>query len=385
MKIINNISNKSSSIAALHFNGVPPLLLNVYSKAINQKNNKITKAFFQYLLLTTIYLLLTTNYSFSQDLHFSQYHNAPLITNPANTGFSPESDYRIGLNSRTQWAATNVPYKTTSAWADAQLFKSKIENGWLGLGAVVLSDVAGTGNLTATKTYVNVAYHQLLNDNNLLSIGLGAGWVQKRIDYDKLIFNDQWNENFFDINIKTGEQFFSNSVSYLDLNAGINYAWFATDNFYLNTGVSVLHINTPQETFFNPKTTHTQLERRYNFFINASIKLNDIWILNPNIYYSKISTAQEIVIGLNGQYNMSGDGTNQLLFGLHYRNKDAVIPALGYQIKSMQLMFDYDVTTSTLNSYSNYKSAYELSAVWKGIYGSANNGQRAVRCSSPKF
>ncbi len=29
-----------------------------------------------------------------QDLHFSQWFNSPLTTNPANTGFIPDADYR---------------------------------------------------------------------------------------------------------------------------------------------------------------------------------------------------------------------------------------------------------------------------------------------------
>lgn len=48
--------------------------------------------------------LLFANNAFAQDLHFSQFFNAPLLTNPANTGFIPEGDYRIGFNIRNQWA-----------------------------------------------------------------------------------------------------------------------------------------------------------------------------------------------------------------------------------------------------------------------------------------
>jgi hypothetical protein len=37
----------------------------------------------------------------AQDLHFSQFFNSPLSTNPANTGFIPDGDYRLGVNFRT--------------------------------------------------------------------------------------------------------------------------------------------------------------------------------------------------------------------------------------------------------------------------------------------
>src|SRR4026207_2151504 len=73
----------------------------------------------------------------AQDLHFSQWFNSPLTTNPANTGFIPDADYRLGANYRNQWSTIMaVPYKTMSIFGDAQLFRDKLENGWLGIGGV---------------------------------------------------------------------------------------------------------------------------------------------------------------------------------------------------------------------------------------------------------
>jgi hypothetical protein len=36
--------------------------------------------------------LLTAVCTQAQDLHFSQFYNSPLTTNPANTGFIPDGD-----------------------------------------------------------------------------------------------------------------------------------------------------------------------------------------------------------------------------------------------------------------------------------------------------
>src|SRR3954466_5994169 len=83
----------------------------------------------------------------AQDLHFSQFFNSPLTTNPANTGFIPDGDYRMGINYRNQWSTImTMPYKTMSAFADAQILKDRFENGWVGIGGVILRDVAGSGN-----------------------------------------------------------------------------------------------------------------------------------------------------------------------------------------------------------------------------------------------
>ena len=97
----------------------------------------------------------------AQDLHFSQFFNSPLTTNPANTGFIPDADYRVGAHYRNQYSSILAsPYKTISVFADAQLMRNQIENGWLGLGALILSDVAGSGGLRSTKIYGSLAYHQ---------------------------------------------------------------------------------------------------------------------------------------------------------------------------------------------------------------------------------
>ena len=43
-------------------------------------------------------------------------------------------------------------------------------------------------------------------------------------------FDNQWNGKFFDVNAPSGETFAFNSVSYFDLHAGVNYAYFASDS-----------------------------------------------------------------------------------------------------------------------------------------------------------
>src|SRR5258708_17151995 len=122
------------------------------------------------ILLLGACALCLASCAFSQDLHFSQFMNSPLLTNPANTGFIPQADYRLGVNYRNQWSAImTVPYKTMSAWGDVQVFRDRMENGWVGLGGVILHDVAGGGNVMSTKFYGLVAYHQMINSGSLLS------------------------------------------------------------------------------------------------------------------------------------------------------------------------------------------------------------------------
>lgn len=320
---------------------------------------------------------------FAQDLHFSQFFNSPLTTNPANTGFIPDGDYRLGINYRNQWSAImSVPYQTMSAFGDVQLFKERLDNGWVGAGGVILRDVAGSGNLTSTKIYGSIAYHQMLGYSSLLSLGFNAGWANKQINITNLKFPDQFDGKFFDNKNPTNAYSYIkyNNISYLDMQVGMNYAYFPTENVYVNTGFSVHHVNRPHESFFDAAfdTVSNRVPRRYIGFLNGSFKLNDQVILNPNIYYTNQANVSELVAGMNAHYNLSGDGEYQLIGGVYYRHKEAVIPMVGLGFKDYTFTFSYDATISSLKNYNNTRGAFEFSLVKQGVINP--NGKRITPC-----
>jgi len=320
---------------------------------------------------------------FSQDLHFSQYFNSPLLVNPANTGFSPDVDWRLGANYRNQWSSlTNNPYKTMSAWGDAQILNNHIDNGWIGIGGSLLRDVAGSGGLTSTKAFASIAYHQLVGLNSLISTGFNLGYINQRVDFTKLTFDDQWNKNFFDVNVPSGEPFAYSSVGFFDLQAGVNYALFPSDNAYFNVGFSAMHINRPKESFFSNSDVDTRIPVRLTLFLNGSFKLNDQWIINPNAYISEMAKAYEVVLGMNAHYNLSGDGNTQLIAGAYYRYNDAIIPTVGYQLNDLSITVSYDVTASGLSQYNQSRGAYELALVKTGVFG---GGFKNVKCPTVRF
>lgn len=322
----------------------------------------------------------------AQELHFSQYFNSPLMVNPANTGFNPDYDYRVGGNYRNQWAnIISNPYQTSHLWADAQLFTNKIESGWAGIGASLYEDGAGSANLKGTKGYVTIAYHQMLGNESLLSLGFGFGAVNKRIDKTKLTFDNQWNGKFFDSNnpIDGGENFAKTSVTYFDMQVGLNYAWFISDKAYFNAGLSLMHVNKPSESFFsNQPLVDNSIPIRYTFFLNGNYKIGNLWIVNPNLYYSNSARTSETVIGMNANRNLNSDATQQLIVGLYYRNKEAIIPLIGYQINDLKITVNYDVTTSSLSNFNNRQGGYEASIIKSGLY---NKGQRNIKCPTVKF
>jgi type IX secretion system PorP/SprF family membrane protein len=334
------------------------------------------------LLISALFFAPKT---FAQDLHFSQFFNSPLTTNPANTGFIPDGDYRLGINYRDQWSTVmSVPYKTMSAFGDVQVMKNKFDNGWIGLGGVILRDVAGSGNLTSTKLYGSVAYHQLLGYSSLLSLGFNVGMSNKQINVSNLKFPDQFDGKFFDNKLPTSVFLDNNNISYLDMQVGMNYAYFPTPSIYVNTGFSVHHVNRPHESFFSSEATgvDNRVPMRYIGFLNGSFKLNDEVIINPNIYYTRQSNVSELVGGLNAHYNLSGDGEYLLIAGAYYRHKEAIIPLVGLGFKDYTFTFTYDATISSLKNFNNSRGAFEFSLVRQGII--SPGGQKVTPCPTFK-
>ncbi len=335
-------------------------------------------------IVATIFAFIITSFVKGQNFHFSQFINSPLTTNPANTGFIPDGDYRIGVNYRDQWSSIMaVPYKTMSVFGDAQLFRNRFETGWLGAGGVLLHDVVGSGNLTATKIYGSVAYHQLIGIGSLVSAGFNVGWANKQINVYNLKFPDQFDGKFFDNKLPTSVSLNSNNINYLDVQVGLNYAYFPNERTYINAGFAAQHVNQPRESFFiSSPGIDNRVPLRNSIFLNGSFLLNNQWMINPNIYFTTQAKAVEMVGGLNAQYNLSGDGEYQLIAGVYYRHKESIIPMMGLMWKEFKATFTFDATISSMNLYNNGRGALEFSIVKQGLFSTYLGNKKQMLCPS---
>jgi type IX secretion system PorP/SprF family membrane protein len=274
------------------------------------------------------------------------------------------------------------PYKTMSIFGDAQVFRNRIQTGWLGLGGVILRDVAGSGNLTTTEVYGSAAYHQMISYSSLLTAGFNVGWVNKRINSTNLKFPDQFDGKFFDNQLPTSVVIDEPNVNFFDIQVGMNYAYFPNTRTYFNAGFSVQHLNNARESFFStdPSGFNSLIPRRYIGFLNGSFKTSDQVIINPMAYYTNQAGASEIVTGFNAQYNLSDNGENQVIGGLYYRLGDAFIPMIGFIYKNIHLSFTFDITTSSLSQTNQGRGAWEFALIENGIYNEYNGDRHQSMC-----
>lgn len=318
----------------------------------------------------------------AQGIHFSQYYNAPLLLNPANTGLMSQEDYRLGINYRDQWSSVPVPFKTMSAYGDLQVFRNGNGTNWLGLGFAYFNDVAGDGKLSLNKADLSIAYHVQTGEFVMISAGFSAASVGRSVDYNKLTFDLQWDGFTFDKNLANGEQINVIKTSFIDMAAGINFAYFPNEAVYIKLGGGVAHINNPKETFYN---LTNQMGMRPIGNLDARLILNETFTLNPSVYYSSERGASEILAGTLAYVNIGGskNADFSLIVGAHYRVKEAIVASIGMQWGGLRIMSSYDYTTSSVGVDTKGKGALEFGLVYQGKYGERLHSAKNMNC--PRF
>lgn len=338
----------------------------------------------RFTLLLPVFAFGILHFALAQGIHFSQYYNAPMLTNPANTALMPDNDYRVGANYRSQWASVPVPYHTFSAYADFGAMRTRNETNWLGFGVALFNDKAGNGDLALTKMEGFAAYHQLLGASSMVSAGISGGYVQRSVDFSKLTFNRQWDGFSFDGNLPSGEVPGMRKSAYLDVGAGVNYAYFPNDAVYMKIGVGAAHLNSPNETFYGIKNN---MAIRPTANVDVLLKAGRSLIVNPSVYFTTQRGAYELMYGslftvaIGGKYS----GEDKLLLGAYHRLGDAIVATAGFEWGSMRLMMSYDITISQLSPYNNHAGAFEVGVKWEGVYGGRGNpmGRKSYNC--PRF
>ena len=334
------------------------------------------------LALLTVYGTVANG----QSIHFSQYYNAPLLLNPANTALLPDNDFRLGLNYRNQWAAVPVPYNTFSAFGDCKIggnSNNENHNNWLGLGLAFFNDKAGDGNLSLVQIQGDMAYHLQLSQFFMISLGLSGAYVERSVNYDNLTFDAQWDGVTFNSNMTNGEKVGVIKTNYYTVGAGINFAWFPNEDVYIKLGGSVGNINKPVETFYND--TKNTLDYRPIGDLDMLFKTGERLIINPSIYYTTQSGASELVFGSLFRTVLSAKNQmpTQLILGMFTRMGDAVIGVAGIQVGNVQFMTNYDFTMSALAPYNGSYGALEFSLIYTGPYHPNQGIKKMFSC--PRF
>ena len=348
-----------------------------------QPQQPISRKLFVWLCMLYLPLLSLK----AQDIHFSQFFEAPLLRNPSLAGLF-EADFRTQLVYRDQWKSiTPNSYRSLSFNSEYKLPVGK-GNDFLTMGLQFLLDKAGAAGLSTTHVLPVLNYHKSLSDQKMsyLSVGFMGGWVQKRIDYSRITTASQYGGGTFDPTAPTGEHIANPNLSYWDASVGMSFnTSFGPDQqhvFFI--GASYQHLNRPKHSFYIDPTI--EVYPKYVYSAGVKIILNDYSTLTLHQDVFIQNTYREIIGGGLLSYKL-GDFSDVPIYVIHagafIRWKDAVIPVIKLDRRSMSMTFSYDINNSDLKTVSQSRGGFELGLSYKGFLDRYNTSRDKVLC--PEF
>lgn len=318
--------------------------------------------------------------SIGQDIHFSQFFEAPLLRNPSLAGIFT-GDVRVQAVYRDQWNSVTTAYKTASLNGEYKLPLGRSDD-FLTMGMQLLQDRAGTVSWTSTHILPALNFHKSLSteSNRYLSLGFMGGPVQRRIDISKMTTNSQYDGQGLGENIPKPQ------YTYMDASVGMSY------NSQLNSN--------PDNNLFVGLAYHHFTRPKNSFYRNSNIELAPKWVGSAGV---KFSVTPASYLTIQGDYSVQGK-FNEVVAGVLYgiklneeldnpkytihggaflRLNDAFIPVLKVDYRPFSFAFSYDVNISKLKTSSYGRGGFELSVSYVGFLNRVRSTINALHC--PKF
>ena len=308
-----------------------------------------------------IYILLLPAASFSQDVHYTQLQNAPLLLNPAYTGMF-EGWERFAVNHRSQWMGAGTNFHTTSLAVDMNFFKPKRANAaHMGVGLLLYNDIGGDSKFGTKQLLFTASAIVPITEMQTLSAGLQFGVGQRSGEINALLFGNQFNGFELDPSLPSNEVNSLVSKMYTDIGFGLSYRYanykigFARDDATdFQFGAAYFHANKPNVSFISgyKQAMYGKLGINASFLKDIAGSRAGFQIMFNQFLQGPHS---ETMIGLLMRYRLtSGSKTTglkrdaHLNGGFYYRFGDAIAPAIFIDWASFKFGFSYDITISKL-------------------------------------
>ncbi len=278
----------------------------------------------------------------AQDPVFSQFWAAPLQLNPAFAGaaFAP----RLTANYRNQWPG----------WPNAYASYAVGYEQWLdgmnsGIGLMLLGDNAGNGILRTTHAAAAYSYQVQVAEKLFFRLGVEAGAIQSRINWNALVFGDQLSpvdgSAGGNPSAETPPDRFTNNV--FDVSAGL-----LVFNSRFHAGVSLKHLNSPDAGFLkiNPNL-YSGIPLRFALHGGLEIPLltnnksREGAFLSPNVMFVSQGGFSQINGGVYAGFGKVFAGA---WFRHAFGNADAAILLGGFRYGILRIGYSYDLTLSML-------------------------------------
>jgi type IX secretion system PorP/SprF family membrane protein len=314
---------------------------------------------------------------FSQDAQFSQFYAAPLYLGPSMAGAGGNS--RVCLNYRDQWPKLNGKFITYALSFDHYIPKYNS-----GVGAILFRDNAGAGKLVTTQIGLDYSYRLKLTKDFYLQPGLEFQYYERKIDFSKLTFSDQFY----------GADIVSNSIENApDQQKG--HLDFATSMLGFSkklwAGFTISHLMKINSTLSNDLQyvpIKVSLYGGYKVLLKQHLLVREEQSLLFAFNYLNQASLQQLDLGM--YYSRS-----PFMIGIWYRgipviqsskSQDAITLSAGVMVDKLTFTYSYDLTISPLIASTG--GAHELALIYTFAQKYSGNGRTKKRIGAvpcPKF
>ncbi len=301
-------------------------------------------------LLWILLNICTFAASAQQDPQVSQHMFNHLMVNPGYAGNS--GLINLSLLNRQQWVGFPGAPVTSVFQIDASL---KLIGETDGLGLTVVKDAIGYESNVSFG--LNYSFRFRLGQGQL-GCGASFGMMNKKL-------SPGWSES------QGGDLVDGSDPALPKQEVNGVLADFSTGFYYRHKkyylAVSSTHITQPSFAF--EESGHYSLKRHYYLTGGYNFELNDDrFTLQPSFFAKSDGTTSQLDLDMLIQYNKRFWG------GLGYRNKDAVVVFLGFEMQNgVKIGYSYDLNTSVLSRYNS--GSHELFVSYFVILNK-NRGQK---------
>jgi type IX secretion system PorP/SprF family membrane protein len=303
----------------------------------------------------------------SQDIHFTQYYFSPLNTNPAYTG-DFDGDYRIVGNHRSQWKAIDPDQFVTSGISYDQ--NIDVYGHQIAVGINFAHDIVSIGSQVQNKLEIAGSYKKTFKGHKITG-GIQFGLLHKSLNFNKFTYPNQFNmeDGYFDQSVSNNQNFTTNNFYRLNLNAGISWTKKITDKIEPLIGFSLIHINTPKETFLENEGNKFPIRKIFD--VKVKYYLSEKNTIIPTLIFMNQNKAQELVWGTMIRHKVVKNKYQlfDVFGGFSFRNGfkrnfDAVTLLVGGTVREFQIGISHDINVSDISSLDGYQAAFELSLIY---------------------
>ncbi len=348
----------------------------------------------KFTLLILLNFLLTCGIT-AQDFDFSQWYNNPTYYNPAYVGLT--SGLKARFTYRRQMVKVPASFRTYSFSADVA---ERGLPGAGGLGIIVANHSASQGLVNHTIVGIMPSVRVPIADYMIMQLGIQATFVQKRINWDNLIFPDQLDPRYGNIYPTSFMAPNANKITYPDFSAGLLFQ-FKGNNVSGVVGGALHHLTRPNESWYEgtsplPRKWVAHIDLIWDFEQNRGFyRRSSSFKINPGFFYQSQNKLSYFAFGSNFYFT-------HVYLGIWYKNESfeydtySLLSFMGginipfSDVANLKLMYSYDFViypefsfTGPTHEITLIMEFDDISLFQQKVIGSARyrRGNEPMECS----